>query len=161
MLKQIHEAGKHENSISGKKNKIGGLIFGCIFLLILASAAMMANASVSMVIGWIGPALFLFCILIQKEVLPLKKNIRIILTLIGAFLIVPYFMLHHADSSIRRQKYDWDDAVMKEVLPEPSSAYGKIVANNESTLSAADDAYYIEVMGRINTELAETGLSLL
>lgn len=122
---------------------------------------MMANASVSMVIGWIGPALFLVCILIQKEVLPLKKNMRIILTLIGAFLIVPYFMLHHADSSIRRQKYDWDDAVMKEVLPEPSSAYGKIVANNESTLSAADDAYYIEVMGRINTELAETGLSQL
>ena len=87
MLKQIHEAGKHENSISGKKNKIGGLIFGCIFPLILASAAMMATASVSMVIGWIGPALFLVCILIQKEVLPLKKNI-----------------------SIRRQKYDWDDA---------------------------------------------------
>ncbi len=37
----------------------------------------------------------------------------------------------------------------------------KLEAIDESTLSAADDAYYIEVMGRINTELAETGLSLL
>ena len=87
MLKQSHEAGKRENSTSGKKNKIGGLIFECIVSLMPASAAMMANVSVSMVIGWIGSALFLVCILIQKEVLPLKKNI-----------------------SIRRQKYDWDDA---------------------------------------------------
>lgn len=37
----------------------------------------------------------------------------------------------------------------------------KLEAIDESTLSAADDAYYIEVMGRINTELAETGLSQL
>lgn len=36
----------------------------------------------------------------------------------------------------------------------------KLEAIDESTLSTADDAYYIEVMGRINTELAETGLSL-
>lgn len=87
MLKQSHEAGKRENSTSGKKNKIGGLIFECIVSLMPASAAMMANVSVSMVIGWIGSALFLVCILIQKE-----------------------------------------------VLSEPSSAYGKIVANNESGL---------------------------
>lgn len=36
----------------------------------------------------------------------------------------------------------------------------KLEAIDESTLSTADDAYYIEVMGRINTKLAETGLSM-
>ena len=62
-----------------------------------------------------------------------KKDLRILAAVMAFLLIVPYFSIFR-QSADNIKKYKWQDIVLGEMLPEPSSNVTEIISNSESEL---------------------------
>ena len=86
------------------------------------------------IISLISIVFCIFAILIKKDIIKSTKKWLSKATLILAgILIIPYFSISGLNRDVK--KIDWNDIVLNNIIPKPSSSYGRISTNSQDGLS--------------------------
>lgn len=119
-----------QRSRQGKVATVSLLLFAFLGLIALLSGEVGA-----VVVSMLAIGLTVVGILIKRQVIKVKKPWLSMLAIILSFvLVLPYFSFFGSDTSAK-EKYNWDEVVLAELLPQPSSPYGEIISNSEDYLS--------------------------
>ena len=87
------------------------------------------------IISIIQIAIMVVAVLMKKGVIKSPKRwLPLLAIVLSIVLIVPYFSLFSISSS-DFAKFDWNEAVLADIVPEPSSSYGEMTYNSENNLS--------------------------
>ena len=108
---------------------------GIVSFALLGIIAFLAGRVFAGVISIIQIAIMVVALLMKKGVIKTQKSWIPLLAVILSFaLIIPYFSLFSISSS-DFAKFNWNEAVLADVVPKPSSSYGEITYNSENNLS--------------------------
>ncbi len=119
-----------QRSRQGKLATVSLLLFAFLGLIAFLSGEVGAVIVSILAIG-----LTVVGILIKRQVIKVKKPWLSMLAIILSFvLVLPYFSFFGSDVSAK-EKYNWDEVVLADMLPQPASPYGEIISNSEDYLS--------------------------
>ena len=117
-------------SLLGKLATISLSIFALLGLIAFLAGRIFAG-----IIAVVAIAIVVVALLMKKEIIKVPKTWIPLLAIILSFVfVVPYFSLFKVNIS-EYEKYNWDEIVLAEMLPEPASPYGEIMSNSEDYLS--------------------------
>lgn len=116
----------------GKFSKvlIGFAIFGVLCILLSFSNGDILSGLIAVVMTGLFAVSYLMGMQIIKEK---QKGLRILSAVIAFVLIIPYFNVYNPNVD-DVEKFNWQDIVMCEMLPEPESNIGEITSNSKNEL---------------------------
>lgn len=101
---------------------------------LLCSVGFVAGRIFSGIIAVIQIVIIVVAILMKKDIIKAPKPwIPLASVGLSVVLLIPYFSLFSV-STADFAKYDWNEIVLSEFLPEPNSTYGEIEYNSDSNL---------------------------
>lgn len=119
-----------------KKGKFGKVLIGfSVFGLLACSVAFNDEKTTAGIVAVIMTVLFVSSYLMGRGIIKEpKKGVRLLSAIIAFVLVIPYFNLYSADIN-RAKKFNWNDIVLHEIIPEPASDIGEIFLNSDLSLS--------------------------
>ena len=115
-----------------KKSKLSKVLIIFAFLCLLFAFTIDFNFAT--IIAIVQTGLFITSYLMGMQIIkePFKK-FHVILAIIGFILIIPFLSLFRTNGG-SKDKIDWDDMLLGEMLPEPSSNVGHLYTNSNDEL---------------------------
>lgn len=119
-----------------QRSRLGKLATISLALFTLfAFIALVSGKVGAVIVSLLAIGLTVVGILMKRQVIKVKKTWLPLLSIILSFvLVLPYFSFFGSDAS-GREKYNWDEVVLADILPQPASPYGEIISNSEDYLS--------------------------
>ncbi len=119
-----------------QRSRLGKLATISLALFTLfAFIALVSGKVGAVIVSLLAIGLTVVGILMKRQVIKVKRHgFRYCLIILSFVLVLPYFSFFGSDAS-GREKYNWDEVVLAEILPQPVSPYGEIISNSEDYLS--------------------------
>ena len=119
-----------------QRSRLGKLATISLALFSLfAFIALVSGKVGSVIVSLLAIGLTVVGILMKRQVIKVKKTWLPLLSIILSFvLVLPYFSFFGSNAS-GREKYNWNEVVLADILPQPVSPYGEIISNSEDYLS--------------------------
>ena len=133
---------------------------------LFAFIALVSGKVGAVIVSLLAIGLTVVGILMKRQVIKVKKTWLPLLSIILSFvLVLPYFSFFGSDAS-GREKYNWDEVVLADILPQPVSPYGEIISNSEDYLSmditeTTQDQYKDYIVGRMGIPYRQRGVNLI
>ncbi|HIX29949.1 MAG TPA: DUF4839 domain-containing protein [Candidatus Blautia stercoravium] len=120
----------HKLSPYGKITTVAMIAF-----VLLCLVAFLFGKTAAGIIAILQIVLTVVAVLIKKQIIKAPKRwLHIIALALAAVLLVPYVSLFGTDYG-DAEKFAWSDILLADVIPEPKSHLGEILANSETHLS--------------------------
>lgn len=117
-------------SMYGKIATVGLTVFALLGIIALIYGRIFAG-----VVSIIQIAVMIAVLLMKKGVIKTQKVwIPLVAIILSFTLFIPYCLLFGINTS-DVAKYNWNDVVLSDIVPKPSSVYGKIGYNSDISLS--------------------------
>lgn len=119
-----------------QRSRLGKLATISLALFSLfAFIALVSGKVGAVIVSLLAIGLTVVGILMKRQIIKVKKTWLPLLSIILSFvLVLPYFSFFCLDES-GREKYNWNEVVLADILPQPVSPYGEIITNSEDYLS--------------------------
>lgn len=119
-----------------QRSRLGKLATISLALFTLfAFIALVSGKVGAVIVSFLAIGFTVVGILMKRQVIKVKKTWLPLLSIIPSFvLVLPYFSFFGSDAP-GREKYNWEEVVLADILPQPVSPYGEIISNSEDYLS--------------------------
>lgn len=105
-----------------------------VFVL-LCLVALLFGKTAAVIIAILQIVLTVVAVLMKKQVIKVpQKWLHIVVLVLAVILLVPYMTLFGTDYG-DAEKFAWSDILLADVIPEPKSHLGEILANSDEYLS--------------------------
>ena len=120
----------HKLSTYGKITAVAIIAFALLCLM-----AFLFGKTAAAVIAILQIVLTVVAVLMKKQVINVPQSwLHIVALVLAVILLVPYVSLFGTDYG-DAEKFAWSDILLADVIPEPKSHLGEILANSEEYLS--------------------------
>lgn len=117
-------------STYGKITAVAMIAFALLCLM-----AFLFGKTAAAVIAILQIVLTVVAVLMKKQVIKVPQSwLHIVVLVLAVILLVPYVSLLSTDYG-DAEKFAWSDILLADVIPEPKSHLGEILANSEESLS--------------------------
>ena len=119
-----------------QRSRLGKLATISLALFTLfAFIALVSGKVGAVIVSFLAIGFTVVGILMKRQVIKAKKTWLPLLSIILSFvLVLPYFSFFGSDAP-GREKYNWEEVVLADILPQPVSPYGETISNSEDYLS--------------------------